>query len=75
MDGGLCEYCRSVPGEIVHHVIWLTPDNIHDPGIALARDNLRYACRDCHNKIPDPADPEASPVYIWDANGEPVRLR
>ena len=35
--GGLCERClragRYVPGEIVHHKIHLTPDNIQDPGV------------------------------------------
>jgi len=40
-----------VPGEIVHHKIHLTPENIHDPKIALNFDNLQLLCRDCHGKI------------------------
>lgn len=50
--GGLCERCLKrglyVPGEIVHHKIDLTPENISDPAIALSWDNLELLCRDCH---------------------------
>ena len=53
--GGLCEICWEngvvVPGEIVHHKIHLTPDNIDNPGITLNWDNLQLVCRDCHAKI------------------------
>ena len=35
-------------GEIVHHKIELTPENIHDPSISLSHDNLRAVCRECH---------------------------
>lgn len=49
---GLCEVClaRGIfkPGEIVHHKIHLTPENINDPGITLNPDNLMLLCRDCH---------------------------
>lgn len=45
---GLCERCGK-PGDIVHHKIYLTPDNIHDPRITLAYDNLELLCIDCHN--------------------------
>ena len=48
----LCERClkegKIVPGEIVHHKIHLTPDNIDDPSIALNFDNLELLCRDHH---------------------------
>ena len=47
--GGLCEDCLAKglyrPGEIVHHMIELTPDNINDPAVS-----LRLLCRDCHAK-------------------------
>lgn len=50
--GGLCERCYAkgliVPGEIVHHVTPLTPENIDDPDVALSWDNLELVCRDCH---------------------------
>ena len=48
----LCEEClehgRYKTGEIVHHKIPLTPENISDPTITLSFDNLRLLCRDCH---------------------------
>lgn len=50
--GGLCERCRKkgliVPGEIVHHKVYISPDNINDPAITLNPDNLELLCRDCH---------------------------
>lgn len=52
--GGLCEDCLAKglyrPGEIVHHMIELTPDNINDPAVSLSWSNLRLLCRDCHAK-------------------------
>ena len=48
----LCERCLSKgiikPGEIVHHKIHLTPDNIQDESISLNPKNLELLCRDCH---------------------------
>ncbi len=38
------------PGLIVHHKIELTPDNIHDPAIALSFKNLELLCQDHHNR-------------------------
>lgn len=50
--GYLCEDCLArgliVPGEIVHHMIELTPENINDPDIALNFKYLRLVCRNCH---------------------------
>ena len=50
--GGLCERCLKkgliVPGEIVHHKVYISPDNINDPAITLNPDNLELLCRDCH---------------------------
>ena len=52
--GGLCEDCLRKgiykPGEIVHHIIPLTPENISDASVALSWDNLRLVCRDCHGE-------------------------
>ena len=66
--GGLCEKCLSkgliVPGEIVHHKIHLTADNINDPNITLNWDNLELVCRKCHAE-------EHEEVYI--KNGGHVR--
>ena len=53
----LCEVClkRGIyrPGEIVHHKVAITPDNISDPSVTLNWDNLQVVCRDCHAKAHD----------------------
>ena len=46
-DFGLCVRCGD-PGEIVHHKIYLTPENIDNPAISLNPDNLETLCRTCH---------------------------
>jgi len=46
-DMGICVRCGK-PGEIVHHKIHLTPNNIAEPAIALGEDNLETLCRECH---------------------------
>jgi len=52
--GGLCERCLNrgdiVPGLVVHHKCYLSPDNINDPSVTLNYDNLELLCQDCHNK-------------------------
>lgn len=68
IDGGLCETCRCVPGKIVHHTIWLTPDNIGDPTIALNHAYLRYDCQACHNS----EHLRKADRCAFDADGQPV---
>ena len=46
---GLCERCGS-PGVEVHHIIYLTPDNINDPDVTLSWDNLELLCHECHTR-------------------------
>lgn len=50
--GGLCEDCLArgliTPGDEVHHKIYITPANAHDPSVALNPDNLVLLCKDCH---------------------------
>lgn len=46
---GQCERCGN-PGKIVHHTVYLTPDNINDPAVSLNHDLLEYTCQDCHNQ-------------------------
>lgn len=50
--GGLCERCLAkgiiAPGDIVHHKIHLTPENIGDVSLSLDFSNLELLCRDCH---------------------------
>lgn len=47
VDFGLCRRCGE-PGEIVHHKVYLTPQNINNPAISLNIDNLEALCRTCH---------------------------
>lgn len=53
----LCENCLKrgiyTPGEIVHHVIEVTPVNIDNPEITLNHNNLELLCRQCHLEIHD----------------------
>lgn len=57
MRGHLCENClkRGIynPGEIVHHVIELSPLNISNPEVSLNFDNLCLLCRECHIEVHD----------------------
>ena len=46
---GLCERCGQ-PGDEVHHKVYLTPNNINDPAIALSWDNLELLCHECHTR-------------------------
>lgn len=50
--GGLCESCMRQgvykAGELVHHKIHITPENINDPNITLNWNNLELLCRECH---------------------------
>ena len=53
--GGLCERCLAkglyVPGEIVHHKIHITPQNIQNSDIVLNWGNLELLCRECHAEM------------------------
>lgn len=46
---GICERCGNA-GVIVHHKIYITPENINNPKITLNFDYLELLCCDCHNK-------------------------
>lgn len=71
IDGGQCEICHDSSGEIVHHVIWLTPSNIDDPDIALSYSNLKYVCHHCHDLIHVYVSDDARPRVVFDSNGNP----
>lgn len=68
--GYLCEKCLAsgiyTPGEIVHHKIKLTPDNIENPDIALSFNNLELLCRKCHG------NEHTDRRYYFDENGNVV---
>lgn len=67
IDGGMCQRCGQELGYIVHHLEWLTPENIMDPDVALNHENLEYVCHTCHNKI---EQGEEEPRYRFTPNGQ-----
>lgn len=72
-DKGLCQKCGE-PGKIVHHKVYLTPNNIHDPNIALNEDNLVLLCKDCHEKVHNPSRRVTREGFKFNAEGklEPI---
>ena len=73
----MCERCfergRLVPAEIVHHKVWLTPENITDPTVTLSYGNLMRVCRDCHAAIHS-GEGDFRQRVGFDENGRVVRL-
>lgn len=69
---GICERCGR-PGEIVHHKVYLTPENINDPNIILSFDNLELLCQDCHNKEHSAKLPVAGGL-AFDENGDLIPI-
>jgi len=71
--GGLCERCleagRYKPGYIVHHVEYITPDNINNPEITLSHSNLMYVCIECHNTIHYGSHTELREELTFDEEG------
>lgn len=43
----ICERCGDV-ARVVHHIRYITPNNINDPNITLNWDNLEALCQTCH---------------------------
>ena len=73
IDGGMCEVCHENPGYIVHHKTKLTPENIHDPSVALNPDLLSYECKACHDAHEGHGLNKAKPLRCaFDAEGQPV---
>ena len=70
--GGLCERCLAqgiyTPAEIVHHKVWITPENINDPAITLSWSNLKAVCSKCHAAEHRPRQRR----YIVDQDGRVV---
>nr|DAY73526.1 MAG TPA: NinG protein [Caudoviricetes sp.] len=73
IDGGMCETCKENPGYIVHHKIPLTPENIKNPLVALNQDNLKFDCKDCHDREEAHAFVKRGLLRCsFDADGQPV---
>lgn len=78
IDGGLCEECKAELGEMVHHTVTLTQDNIKDPDISLNHKLLRYVCKGCHDAYEGHGvggHGKVKPLCIFDADGQPISLR
>ena len=78
IDGGLCQECKKNLGEIVHHRITLTRENIKDEMISLCFDNLEFVCHKCHDEFEGHGingNGKIKPLCTFDANGQPVSLR
>jgi 5-methylcytosine-specific restriction endonuclease McrA len=75
MQHGICERCQGA-GKIVHHKIYISPDNINDPSITLNFDNLELLCQDCHNKEHHGSDYDVvRDDVMFDSNGDLVEVR
>lgn len=74
---GLCERCLErglyVPGDEVHHKIYLTPENINDPYITLNWENLELLCATCHSKEHNEKYSPLREGFGFDENGDLVR--
>lgn len=68
----LCERCGE-PGDEVHHIIYLTPNNINDPYITLSWDNLELLCQSCHSKEHMSKHGPLRDDVMFDSNGDLVR--
>lgn len=69
----MCERCFSrgklVPAKVVHHKIWLTPENIDDPHVTLSFENFQRLCQDCHAAV---HSGEQESRVTFDENGNVV---
>ncbi len=68
----LCERCGE-PGEEVHHIIYLTPENINDPYVTLSWDNLELLCSSCHSKEHNKKYDVVREVVMFDEKGDLIR--
>lgn len=69
---GLCERCQR-PGKIVHHKIYLTPENINDPNISLNWEYVELLCATCHQHEHFMKNSPTRDDVMFDANGNLVK--
>lgn len=72
-EHGLCERC-GMPGDIVHHKIYITKDNVDDPDITMNIDNLELLCIECHNKEHFEKNSPVRDGLGFDENGNLIQL-
>lgn len=71
----ICERCGE-PGEEVHHIIYLTPDNINDPYITLSFENLELLCSSCHSIEHNRKEKEVVREGLtFDSNGDLIEIK
>lgn len=70
---GLCETCGEA-GKIVHHTVYLTPDNINNPEVSLNWDLLRLDCQTCHNQEHQSSEVTAEGLR-FDSNGDIISTK
>lgn len=69
--------CGEAPGYIVHHIIPLTPANVNDAEVALNHSNMRYECKDCHDReevhcFVGSRRKSKKTLCAFDENGQPI---
>lgn len=73
----MCERCYQhgliKPAKVVHHITWITPENVDDPSVTLNLDNLMRLCQDCHAAVHSKNPDEAPRRYLFDEQGNIVR--
>ena len=69
----VCERCGQ-PAEIAHHKIYLTPENITDPDIALNPANLEALCMNCHNAEHFGTGGATAAGIAFDDNGNVIQI-
>ena len=74
IDGGMCMDCGERLGYIAHHwPVMLAAETVNDPDIALNHANLRWVCKECHDKYPGHGvAPSLTPLIRFDADGDPI---
>ena len=68
----MCQRCHEQLGYIVHHKIYLTPQNIDDPEISLNFVYLEYVCKDCHDEEHLPGHGAKATLCGFDEEGRPI---
>lgn len=69
----ICNRCGGV-AEIVHHKIYLTPQNINDVNISLNWNNLECLCATCHQHEHFKDGGATKDGLMFDSNGNLVKI-
>lgn len=71
---GICERCGR-PGDIVHHKVHITKDNVNDPFVTMNADNLELLCIDCHNKEHFKVHSQVREGFGFDDEGNLIEIK